>query len=65
MKGNTQSFARILDGETCLLVLKDLWGVGGGLWLPVGTQILRANYERALICVMSTFWPNTGSTQNL
>ena len=53
MKGKTQSFARILDGETCLLVLKDLWGVGGGLWLPVGTQILRANYERALLCVRS------------
>ena len=42
MKVKTQLFARILDGETCLLVLKDLWGVGGGLWLTVGIQILRA-----------------------
>ena len=42
MKSKTQSFARTLDGVTCLLVLKDLWGVGGGLWLTVGSQILRA-----------------------
>ena len=40
MKGKTQSFSRILDGETCLLVLKDLRGVRGGLCC--GTQILRA-----------------------
>ena len=53
MKGKTQSFSTILDGETCLLVLKDLWGLWGVLWLTVGTQILRANYERALICVRS------------
>ena len=42
MKSKTQLFARILDGVTCLLVLKDLQGVGGGLWLTVETQILRA-----------------------
>ena len=42
MKSKTQLFARILDGVTCLLVLKDLRGVGGGLWLTVETQILRA-----------------------
>ena len=42
MKSKTQTFARILHGVTCLPVLKDLRGVGGGLWLTVGTQILRA-----------------------
>ena len=47
MKGKTQSFARILDGETCLLVLKDLRGVGGGLWLTEGTQILRAELRES------------------
>ena len=47
MKGKTQSFARILDGETCVLVLKDLWRVGGGLWLTVGTQILRAELSES------------------
>ena len=31
MKGKTQSFSTILDGETCLLVLKGLRGVRGGL----------------------------------
>ena len=47
MKGKTQSFARILDVETCLLVLKDLRGVGGGLWLTEGTQILRAELRES------------------
>ena len=42
MKSKTQTFARILHGVTCLPVLKDLRGVGGGLWLTVETQILRA-----------------------
>ena len=54
MKGKTQSFARILDGETCVLVLKDLWRVGGGLWLTVGTQILRAELsESTHLCEVS------------
>ena len=47
MKGKTQSFSRILDGETCLLVLKDLRGVGGGLWLTEATQILRAELSES------------------
>ena len=42
MKSKTQLFGRILDGVICLLVLKDLQGLGDELWLTVETQILRA-----------------------
>jgi len=60
MKGKTQSFSRILDGGTCLLILKDLWGVGGGLWLSVGTQILRAELSESThlreISILAWHW---------
>ena len=60
MKGKTQSFARILDGETCLLVLKDLRGVGGGLWLTEGTQILRAELRESTplreVSILAQHW---------
>ena len=60
MKGKTQSFARILDVETCLLVLKDLWRVGGGLWLTVGKQILRAelweNTHLREVSILAQHW---------
>ena len=60
MKGKTQSFSRILDGGTCLLILKDLWGGGGGLWLSVGTQILRAELSESThlheVSILARHW---------
>ena len=39
------------------------WGVGcGSLW---GHRSWGQNYQRALICMRSPSWPDTGSTQNM